>query len=226
VANAPEGPTRTAGILASGEGALFASREEWSLEGPPGARTFAARGLERADLEYAWAMSAGFGPRGEWTSFDLQVHPPQRPSEVTTMAFRCFAGRAFGTTIGPGGVPEKVETAFPAGSAFRGFSFALDGLVAASAPLRLGHGRRLLVIEVATDDLRPRVRDWMVLAVSKHRTQSPGGSAWGLSYEFRPADQPGRAQATVLATASGTVLRASRASRGGTLEVEPVTGVE
>jgi hypothetical protein len=215
---------RLQGVLASGAAGPYSAREAWSVEGPPEARRFSAKGEERGERDLLWSMSAGFGLRGAWSSFDLQVTPRDRPSEVTTTAFRCFGGRAFGTTIGPGGVPEKTEAAFPPGSAFRGFSFALDGLVATSQPLRLGHGRRLLVIEVAGDDLQPRIRDWMLLAVSKHRAEDGSGAAWGLAYEFRPADAPGRAQTMLLATASGNVLRASRVSRGGTLEVLPAEG--
>jgi len=208
-------------VLESAEGTPYFAREEWSIEGPADARRFAAKGVERGERDVSWSMAAGFASRGEWVSFDLQVTPADRPSEVTTTAFRCFGGRAFGTTIGPGGVPEKTEAAFPPGSAFRGLSFALDGLVATSQPLRLGHGRRLLVVEVAGDDLRPRIRDWMLLAVSKQRADDGRGSSWGLSYEFRPADSPGRAQTVLVATASGHVMRATRVSRGGTLDVFP-----
>ncbi len=224
MAGHPAGGPRLHGVLASAGAGPYSAREEWSLEGPPDARKFAAKGVEHGEGDIAWSLAAGFAPRGEWASFDLQVNPLDRPSEVTTTAFRCFGGRAFGTTIGPGGVPEKTETAFPPGSAFRGVSFALDGLVATSQPLRLGHGRRLLVIEVTGDDLQPRVRDWMLLAVSKHRTGDQGGPSWGLSYEFRPADSPGRAQTVLLAAASGNVLHASRVSRGGTLDVKPAQG--
>ena len=220
---APAPPARK-GVLASPPGASWSAREEWSTEGPPDARRFSASGEQRGEDHLAWSISALLGKEGTVDSIDLQVRPVARPSEVTTCAFRCFGGAAFGTTIGPGGVPEKMQTAFPPGSAFRGFSFALDALTAASRPLRLGHGRRLLVIELDTGDLQPRVRDWMVLAVSKERAGPAPDAPWALVYEFRPADAPGRAHTTVAATAEGVPVRASRAARGGTLDVLPDGG--
>jgi hypothetical protein len=169
----------------------------------------------------SWSLSAGFGPGGAWSSFDLQARPEGRASEVTTIALRCFGGRAFGTTIGPGGVPEKTETSFPPGSAVRGWSVALDGLVAASAPLRVGHGRRLLVVEVETDDLVPRVRDWMLLAVSRVRVTEGAASAWATGYEFRPADAPGRCERALVAGPTGLVHSATRSTRAGPITFVP-----
>lgn len=218
---APPPPALRKGELASLQGGPWSAAEAWSVEGPAHARRFAASGEWRAGASLRWSIAAVFGPGGAASSFDLQVQPLDRPQEVTTSAFRCFGGRAFGTTIGPGGVPAKTETTFPAGSAFRGFSFALDALTAAAVPLRLGHGRRLLVIEVDAADLAPRVRDWMLLAVSKERAGTAPDSPIAFVYEFRPADAPGRAQTTVKATADGTLVRASRAARQGTFEICP-----
>lgn len=224
VAPKPPPPPARRGVIASAEGAARTARETWSIAGPPGDRRFSAKGELGGEENLAWSIAAGFGATGDCVSFDLQAFPRSRPSEVTTSAFRCYGGRAYGTTIGPGGIPEKTETTFPPGSAFRGFSFALESFVAASVPLRVGHGRRLVVIEVDTDDLRPRVRDWMLLAVSKERAGDAAGARWALAYEFRPADAPGRALSSLTATAEGALLAASRSVPGGLLEVRPLSG--
>jgi hypothetical protein len=214
-------PAPLKGVLSSTTAGPWTAREAWSVEGTADARRLSASGEFNGEEPRAWRLAAAFGPAGAVESFDLQVHPTGRPSEVTTTAFRCFGGVAFGTTIGPGGLPEKTRTAFPPGSAFRGFSFALDALTASATPLRLGHGRRLVVIECDAADLVPRVRDWMVLAVSKDRAGEGSGAGWAYLYEFRPADSPGRAETTVQVAADSGVLRASRAFRGGTVEVRP-----
>ena len=207
------------GVIESAPGTPRALREEWALDGPAEARRLTASGVEQGDRATAWALTAGFGPKLQVMSVDLQVRPPDHASEVTTVAFRCHAGLAFGTTIGPGGVPEKTATAFPEGSAFRGFSTALDGLTAVSAPLRPGHGRRLLVIELDAEDHVPRVRDWMVLAVAKRRADATANAPWAIEYDFRRADAPGRTQSTVLASLAGGVHRATRHTREGPVEL-------
>jgi len=148
------------------------------------------------------------------------VNPRENPSELTTVAFRCFGGRAFGTTIGPGGVPEKTETLFPPGSAFRGFSFSLDGMAALSMPLRIGHARRLVVIELDALDLKPRVRDALLLAVSKERLETASGHEWATAFEFRFAEAPSRAETSLVTGRGGEVRRATRAGRLDALAVQ------
>ena len=199
----------------SSEGGTAAGHEEWSLDAAPTGRKLKASGTRAGDEAVAWSLEARFSPGGALDSMELQARPEKRPQEVTTVAVRCYGGRAFGTAIPPGGVPDKFETRFEVGSAIRAFSTALDGLFAVGAPLKVGHARRLLVVALDGASLVPRIGEGMLLARGKERAQTPGGEEWCLSYEFRWADAPGRAETTWLVTRAGVVLRSQRdAARG------------
>jgi len=201
------------GVFEWSAGGALAAREEWSLEESGTARTLKAAGRDLVDREITWNLEARIAPPAEIHALDLQVRPPARPSEVTTTAFRCFGGRAYGTTIPPGGVPEKFESAFPAGSTFRAFSAAMEGLAAVGGDLKVGHGRRLLVVELDTHDLRPRVADAIFLARSRQRITTQAGEAACTAYEFRWADSPGRWVQRLVATKAGVVVKGERADR-------------
>lgn len=194
-----------------------AAREEWSIEPAGRGRALKSKGSQEGEGALAWSLDARFGPGGALESLELQARPVASAQEVTTVALRCYGGRAYGTAIPPGGVPEKFETRFADGSAVRAFSTALDGLSAVAAPLQMGHGRRLVVIALDAPDLRPHIRDGMLLARSRSRAKTPEGEEWCVTYEFRWADAPGRAETVAVLTKGGLVLRAERERRSTAL---------
>ena len=214
------------GAFESRRGERLVAREAFALGEAGGAQTLRARGEGVEASDPSWTLDLAFARPDEPASLEVQVRPKDRPSEVTTAAFRCFGGRAFGTVIPPGGVPEKLETSFPRGSAFRGFSTALDGLAFSLPEAKVGHGRRLLVIELAPPALRPRIAEELLLATARERRRTARGDEWCMTYEFRAAESPGRAETTLVVTKAGLVLESRRADPEGTVvtrlaEVQP-----
>lgn len=203
------------------EGAVVA-REDFEVKDSPKGKTLTASGLEKGKRDRTWTLEARVSPRGAFESVDLQVTPAPPPTEVTTTVLRMYGGRAFGTTIPPGGVPEKFETAFDAAGAIRGFSIALDGLSLGRLPFKVGHGSRLFVVGLDTTDLRPAVRDELVLCRARSRQKTPEGEQWCSTVDVRRADEPGRTQTTMVIAKSGLVLRADRPARMPALTTELV----
>lgn len=198
------------GVFESRRGETLVAREEWALDKAAGGRTLGARGQGEGASGPSWSLDATFAQDDAPLSLEVQVRPKDRPSEVSTAAFRCFGGRAFGTVIPPGGVPEKLETSFPRGSAFRGFSTALDAVALGGAETKVGHGRRLVVIELGAPALRPRIAEELLLAKARERRKSAGGDLWCTTFEFRAAESPGRALTTLLVTKAWLVLESER----------------
>ena len=194
------------------EGAVVA-REEFEIKDAAKGKTLAASGSEKGKRDRKWTLEARLSPGGAFESVDLQVTPAPPPTEVTTTVLRMYGGRAFGTTIPPGGVPEKFETAFEAAGALRGFSTALDGLSLGRLPFKVGHGRRLFVVILDTAELRPAVRDMLVLCRARSREKTPEGEQWCSTVDLRAADEPGRTHTTLVIAKSGLVLRLERPGR-------------
>ncbi len=209
------------GVFESRVGGRLVAREDWVVEATAKGRTLRARGEGQGASGIAWSLDADHTQDDEAASLDVQVRPKDRPSEVTTAAFRCFGGRAFGTLIPPGGVPEKIETAFPKGSAFRGFSTALDAAALWGVETKVGHGRRLLVIELEPPALRPRIAEEILLAKARERRKTSDGHEWCTTFEFRAAETPGRAGTTLLVTKAGLVLLSERQQGEGAVVTRP-----
>ena len=198
------------GVFESQAGGQVYRRESWTLETSAAGSALRCEGAEPTGRGRTFKLDAKFGPVGDLEVLDFQVALTPPPTEVTTFALRVYGGRAYGSVIPPGGIPEKLETVADPGFAVRGFSTALDGLLAAQSGLKVGHGRRMVVIALDTPDARPRIRDGMLLCKSRSRAKAPTREEWCNTYEFRWAESAGRPDATLLVTRNGAVLSAEQ----------------
>jgi hypothetical protein len=197
--------TRAAGVLVR--------REEWKITKGQRGAVLACAGVDTGPRERRWRLEARLAGENAFESVDVQVTPAPPPTEITTTALRMYGGRAYGTTIPPEGVPEKFETEFGAAGTVRGFSALLDGLAAQAARLQAGHGKRLLVVDLEASDLRPRVRDALLLCKARARVPSVAGQGWGHAFDLRWADEPGRTETTFSVGKDAIVVRSACTSR-------------
>lgn len=202
-------------------GALF-RREAWAFFPDAAGSTLSSEGVEPAGRGRSFKLNARFGPTGALANADFQVALTPPPTEVTTVALKAFEGHAYITAIPPGGVPQKLETAAGPALALRGFSIALDGIIANRSELKVGHARRMVVVALETSDLTPRIRDGMLLCTARTRKKTLSGDEWCNTYEYRWAESAGSAQSTLVVTRAGAVVSAEHVGEGAPLVTRQV----
>ena len=194
------------GVLETRAGGALFRREAWTFVADAKGSTLTSEGSEPTGRGRTFKLSARLSPSGALENVDFQVALAPPPTEVTTLALRVFGGRAYGSVIPPGGIPEKLETATGPGFAVRGFSTALDGMMAGHSDLKVGHARRMVVVALETSSLTPRIRDGMLLCTARARARTPAGEEWCRTFEYRWAESAGSAQSTLVVSRAGVVI--------------------
>lgn len=190
------------------DGAPLAS-ERWTLSPGEGTRRLSARGAVREGQPRRWELEAAVTDAGVVGSMEVQMAPDDSPTEVTTVALRSHGARVYLTRIPPGGVPDRVETAFEPGSLVVGPSLALLAMLAAGAPVQPGMGRRSLFVRLDGRDLSIRLEDGIILQERRVRGRRlDGREGWLRRLDLRTASDAGRAEAVLEFDDTGALLSA------------------
>ncbi|HEX9710591.1 MAG TPA: hypothetical protein VGB42_11585 [Candidatus Thermoplasmatota archaeon] len=191
-------------------GGQAVAEERWSVASADGRDRLVASGEIREGRPRRWQLEAAVTTQGTLESMEWQLTAAPPPTEVTTVALRSLGEHVFITRIPPGGVPDRVETAFAPGSLVLGPSVSLLALLAGRAQGQAGMARRSLFVRVDEHDLSVRLEDGMVLHGRRVRGKGADGKdGWIRSVELRTAADAARQEAVLQFDASGAPVEAA-----------------